>query len=113
MVNLLSNAIDAAAEVVSGRVEVGVRASGEEACFEVRDNGPGLSEEARAHIFQGFFSTKGGAGTGLGLMVANKTAREHGGRVEFESQPGKGATFRLILPLHQEDGPNRAGFERD
>lgn len=109
MVNLVSNAIDAAAEVVSGRVEVEVRASGEEVFLEAKDNGPGLSEEARAHIFQGFFSSKGGAGTGLGLMVANKTAREHGGRVEFESQPGKGATFRLILPLHQEDGPSKTG----
>ncbi|MBW2618999.1 MAG: response regulator [Deltaproteobacteria bacterium] len=112
MVNLVSNAIDAAAEVVSGRVEAGVRANGEEVFFEVKDNGPGLSEEARAHIFQGFYSSKGGAGTGLGLMVANKTAREHGGRVEFESQPGKGATFRLVLPLHQEDGPGQAGLKR-
>ena len=62
------------------------------------DNGPGLSEEATVNIFKGFFSSKGASGTGLGLMVAQKTAREHGGQIEFESRPGAGATFRLVLP---------------
>ncbi|MFH1059148.1 MAG: ATP-binding protein [Pseudomonadota bacterium] len=59
---------------------------------------PGLEPEAKARIFSGFYSSKGAAGTGLGLMVCHKIAAEHGGRVEWESAPGQGATFRLILP---------------
>ena len=52
-------------------------------------------------IGQGFFSTKGGAGTGLGLMMVTKTAREHGGSLEHHNLPDKGATFRLVLPALQ------------
>jgi len=96
--NLVANAIDAASEVSGGRVRAGAEATGGEVCLWVSDNGPGLEPEARERIFAGFYSSKGAAGTGLGLMVCNKIAGEHGGRVEWESQPGQGATFRLILP---------------
>ncbi len=99
--NLLSNAIDAAATVTGGRVELAVSQSGGEVIFAVSDNGPGLDPEAEAHIFKGFFSTKGASGTGLGLMVAQKNAQEHGGRVEHSNNPGKGVTFRLVLPMGQ------------
>jgi len=107
LVNLVSNAIDAASEVVSGRVTVRVRGGQKEVSFEVEDNGPGLDEEAEASIFQGFYSSKGGAGTGLGLMMVAKTAQEHGGRVEHQSRPGQGALFRLVLPrqIRPEDAP--------
>jgi len=98
LLNLVSNAVDAASEVASGRVEVGLEADDERFWFEVSDNGPGLSEEAKEKIFKRFYSSKGASGTGLGLMVAQKTAREHGGRIEFEDRPGAGATFRLSLP---------------
>ncbi|MCB2228139.1 MAG: hybrid sensor histidine kinase/response regulator [Desulfarculaceae bacterium] len=96
--NLLSNAIDAAATVTRGRVTLSCREGVDGTCLQVQDNGPGLDPEAAERIFQGFYSTKGAAGTGLGLMVAKKTAEEHGGRVEFSSQPGEGAVFKLILP---------------
>ena len=68
------------------------------ACMQVEDNGPGLEPEAAGRVFQGFYSTKGAGGTGLGLMVAQKIAEEHGGRVDFASEPGAGAVFRLLLP---------------
>lgn len=96
--NLVGNAIDAASESSQGRVRAGAEAKGDEVCLWVSDNGPGLEPEARERIFAGFYSSKGSAGTGLGLMVCNKIAGEHGGRVEWESEPGQGATFRLILP---------------
>jgi signal transduction histidine kinase len=98
LLNLISNALDATAHVLAGRVEVAVRAGQGEVVVEVRDNGPGLDEEAQAHLFQGFYSTKGAGGTGLGLMVAHKTLAEHGGRVEHENRPQGGAAFRLVLP---------------
>jgi PAS domain S-box-containing protein len=101
--NLLTNAIDAcrfdpqAAEkkhVIQIRCQVardgGVR-------IEVEDNGVGISREDSSHVFDGFFSTKGTAGTGLGLLVVQKVAREHGGQVTFESTVGLGTVFRVDL----------------
>ncbi len=98
LINLISNAVDAAAEVTGGRVEVALEMREGEVAFVVEDNGPGLAAEAEANMGKGFFSTKGGAGTGLGLMVAHKTAKEHGGRVEYAPRRPRGAVFRLILP---------------
>ena len=97
--NLISNAIDAAAGRPGARVTLRARGSEEEVVWEVADNGPGVAPEALRHLFQGFYSSKGSAGTGLGLMVTDKNAREHGGRVEMENRPGAGATFRMVLPL--------------
>ena len=104
LLNLISNAVDAAASVASGRVEVSLARRDGEAVFQVTDNGPGLDEEGEAQVFTGFFSTKGAAGTGLGLMVANKTAQEHGGRIELTNRPGLGATFRFIVPAAGAEG---------
>jgi signal transduction histidine kinase len=99
MLNLIGNAIDSAGQMPAGRVEVRITSLEGQACLEVSDNGSGLEPEAQERIFQGFYSTKGASGTGLGLMVCQKTAKEHGGRLEFSSLPGQGARFRLILPL--------------
>jgi signal transduction histidine kinase len=104
LLNLIGNAVDAAAEVSQGRAQVSAGRQGGEVCLEVSDNGPGLDEEAAGRIFQGFYSSKGAAGTGLGLMVCHKIAGEHGGRVEFASAPGQGATFRVLLPCPAEGG---------
>ncbi len=67
--------------------------------FEVEDNGVGMDEYTRENLFRGFFSTKGCDGTGLGLMVVDKIAREHEGRIEVLTTPGKGSTFRVILRM--------------
>jgi signal transduction histidine kinase len=98
LINLICNAVDSAATRSDGRVKVGLRNGREEVAFEVEDNGPGLEEEAEARIFDGFYSSKGAAGTGLGLMVTQKIAREHGGRVDYDNRPGQGVTFWLVLP---------------
>lgn len=116
LMNLVSNAVDAAATVEGGRVRLEVIPAGDEVCFQVEDNGPGLDPEAEQHIFKGLFTTKGAAGTGLGLMLTHKTAREHGGRVEYHNRPGKGASFRLVLPAapagRQGDGGHSAELSR-
>lgn len=98
LINLICNAVDSAATRNEGWVKVGLRNGREEVAFEVEDNGPGLEEEAEARIFDGFYSSKGAAGTGLGLMVTQKIAREHGGRVDYDNRPGQGVTFWLVLP---------------
>lgn len=64
---------------------------------EVSDAGPGIADAARAHLFEPFFTTKE-KGTGLGLAVVRQVAERAGGLVRVESAPGKGATFRLLLP---------------
>jgi CheY-like chemotaxis protein len=67
--------------------------------IEVRDDGPGMTEEVLAHIFDPFFTTKDvGEGTGLGLSVAQAIIAEHGGRLSATSTPGGGATFAIVLP---------------
>ena len=64
----------------------------------VIDNGPGVEEEKLAWIFEPFNTTKGLKGTGLGLAVTKRIVYEHKGRIRLESTPGKGASFRIILP---------------
>jgi signal transduction histidine kinase/CheY-like chemotaxis protein len=69
--------------------------------LEVRDSGTGMTEEVRQHCLDPFYSTKGKRGTGLGLAMVYGTVERHEGRIEIESQPGKGTTIRLILPSRQ------------
>jgi len=63
----------------------------------VRDNGRGISDEIRAHLFDAFVTNKP-TGTGLGLALVAKIINDHGGAIEFESEPGR-TTFRVMLPL--------------
>jgi len=66
----------------------------------LKDNGSGIPEDLRDKIFQPFFTTtEPGKGTGLGLSVSGKIVEEHRGRIELESEEGKGSTFRVILPI--------------
>ena len=68
--------------------------------FQIEDNGIGMEESVRRNIFEEFFSTKGGGGTGLGLAVVEKVVNKHGGRIEVASEPGRGSTFTVILKLN-------------
>ena len=65
--------------------------------FEITDNGIGMDPATRRNIFEEFFSTKGSAGTGLGLAVVEKVVNKHGGRIEVQSTPGKGTRFTVIF----------------
>ena len=71
--------------------------------IEVSDNGCGMDEETRLKIFDPFFTSKSKVdGTGLGLFVCHTMAERLNGRIEVESEPGKGSIFRLILPLEKK-----------
>jgi two-component system NtrC family sensor kinase len=97
LVNMLVNAGQATAE--GGQVRVSTHREPEGARVEIRDTGPGLSPEARHHLFQPFFTTRPhGTGMGLGLAVAHGIITSHGGRIEVESQPGQGTCFTVHLP---------------
>lgn len=105
LMNLLTNAIEA---VEPGRGVITVRTTyrapggpggrGATAELAVIDNGPGISRERMARLFEPFHTTKGTRGTGLGLAVTKRIVEEHKGRIAVESTEGQGATFRIILP---------------
>jgi len=65
--------------------------------LEVEDNGSGIAPDVQDRLFDPFFSTKE-SGTGLGLPIAAKIVDQHQGRLDFETQPGRGTTFRVMLP---------------
>ncbi len=100
--NLLINAAQAvpegAPEKNAVRVATFEHASGRVA-VEFSDSGSGISAEVRPRIFDPFFTTKPlGVGTGLGLSICQGIVASLGGEIEVESEPGKGATFRVLLP---------------
>lgn len=66
--------------------------------MEISDNGCGMDDETKKKIFSRFFTTKGGQGTGLGLLLSKKIVEEHGGEISFQSTQGEGSTFRIVLP---------------
>jgi len=103
LLNLMNNA-DQAMVASHGRGSLVVRTWHDAALntvsFEVSDDGPGLAPEIRTKIFDAFFTTKKvGEGTGLGLAVAYNIVKDHGGRIDVESQPGRGTAFVVDLPV--------------
>ena len=66
--------------------------------IRVADDGCGMDYEVKRRVFTTFFTTKGGGGTGLGLLTTRKIIQEHGGRILLESKPGEGSIFRIELP---------------
>jgi two-component system OmpR family sensor kinase len=88
---------------------VSVRALDGTAVLEVRDRGPGLPSEVTDRVFERFYRAdpsraRASGGAGLGLSIVAAVAEAHGGRVEVESTPGEGSTFRIELPLAQPRG---------
>ena len=105
ILNLLINAEQALVTVDGPRtIVVRTRADEGEARLEIADSGPGIPAEIRSKIFDPFFTTKPeGVGTGLGLSICYGIAREHGGRIWVESEPGQGARFLVTLPRDQRE----------
>jgi len=97
--NLLVNASHAIE--TQGTVTIRTRPhGGDSVCVEIADTGKGIAPEHLNRIFEPFFTTKPvGKGTGLGLSLSYNIVQRHHGRIEVDSQPGQGTTFRVILPI--------------
>ncbi|HEY6960403.1 MAG TPA: HAMP domain-containing sensor histidine kinase [Gaiellaceae bacterium] len=93
--NLLSNAFQATPD--GGRITLELAQANGTVHVAVDDNGPGIPEEMRERLFRPFVSETGG-GTGLGLAIAKELSAMLGGRIELESEVGKGTRFELLLP---------------
>ena len=101
MLNLFDNAVDTClAAPERGPHTIRFRAAGDarEVVLEVEDDGVGMDDAVRDRLFELFFSSKGKAGTGLGLFLARQAVLRHGGGIEVRSEPGRGSTFRVRLP---------------
>jgi len=104
LVNLYLNAIDAMPEGGKLRVEAKMAQSDGSApivVITVADTGFGIAETDLAKIFQPFFTAKKRRGIGLGLPICQRIVKNHGGRIEVESQPGTGSKFKIYLPSEQ------------
>lgn len=96
--NLIANAVGHSAP--GAEIAVGVRSDGARLLLSVADRGEGIPPEALARVFEpGVRLTERRAGSGLGLAIVAEIASAHGGGVEVESEPGRGATFTIALPL--------------
>ncbi|NPV52661.1 MAG: HAMP domain-containing protein [Firmicutes bacterium] len=101
-INLLDNAIKYTPQ--GGEVSVTVASDGINAIIAVKDTGPGIGPEHIPYIFERFYRvdkarSRNEGGSGLGLAIAKHIVQLHGGRIEVESEPGKGSTFIVRLPL--------------
>jgi signal transduction histidine kinase len=97
--NLLGNALKFTPR--GGQVRVGAQVEGEQVRFSVSDTGPGLTPEARAHIFDRFWQLdrKDRRGAGLGLSIVKGLVEAQGGSLRVESEPGHGSTFSFTVPV--------------
>lgn len=99
---VVANLVDNALRYGDGPVHVRTLERDGRALVEVSDRGPGVAAIDRERIFEPFYRVRSDAGapsgSGLGLAIAAELARQHGGRLTIDSQPGRGATFRLDLP---------------
>ena len=94
--NLIDNAIQAMPD--GGKLTVRTYRDGKDCVIEVSDTGVGIPDDVIDQIFRPYFTTKPN-GTGLGLSQVERTVRAHGGHIDVESQPDKGTTFRIYLPI--------------
>ena len=101
--NLLWNALEACRSDKKNKVHTVIVKSDffgqNQFMFEIIDDGIGMDDATRRNMLEEFFSTKGSAGTGLGLAVVDKVVNKHGGKIEVDSEPGRGSTFRIIFKL--------------
>ena len=105
--NLLVNAAQAIPE--RGVITLRTRQKNDKVCIEVSDTGAGIPPQVINRIFDPFFTTKPvGTGTGLGLSITHGIIRKHNGKIEVESESGRGTTFRITLPIRQPAASRRS-----
>jgi len=96
--NLLVNAVQAIEH--RGEIHITTRREGSDVVVRIKDTGRGMAPETKARLFTPFFTTKpAGEGTGLGLSICYAIINRHKGRIEVDSELGKGTTFSVHIPL--------------
>jgi signal transduction histidine kinase len=110
LVNLLSNAHKYGYR--GSTITLSLTRQAHEAVFAVADDGPGIPEEDQRHLFERFYRPKAetdrrSQGSGLGLPIAKALVELHGGRIWVESRPGEGSTFRISVPMADEEQAER------
>jgi two-component system, NtrC family, sensor kinase len=106
-VNLFTNAADAMEETQKdGLLSITTELRNDTVITYVRDTGPGISKTVFDKIFLPFLTTKPvGKGTGLGLSISRNIMKAHGGDLEAENMPGKGARFKVLMPVKRKKSP--------
>ncbi|MCL6452278.1 MAG: AAA family ATPase [Alicyclobacillus sp.] len=100
--NLLTNAVDAIEG--SGEIRISVRQRLDRVEIRISDTGTGMSPEVMRRIFEPFYTTKRlGVGTGLGLSISYGIVERHNGTIEVASEPGRGTTFTVTLPIRRNE----------
>lgn len=115
VVNLIRNAIEAVRERADRWIDIAVRIEAGQAIVEVTDSGPGIPPDAVRTLFKAFSTTKR-TGLGLGLAISRSIAQNHGGDLTVDAgggETGRGARFRLSLPVAKPAGKTVSGIETD
>ncbi|HAM53630.1 MAG TPA: hypothetical protein DCP92_24160 [Nitrospiraceae bacterium] len=99
-INIINNAISAMQE--GGELTIRTARLGEYILIDFEDTGAGIRKEILSRIFEPFFTTKKDKGTGLGLSISYRIIQDHGGRIDVESNDGKGTTFTVRLPIKSQ-----------
>ena len=97
LVNMIYNAIDAMPS--GGEIRMGSQETNGRVVVMIADTGVGMTPEVKSRLFDPFFTTKGKGGTGMGMAVSFGIIRRHNGSIDVESEPGRGTTFRISLPV--------------
>ena len=95
-INIISNALDAMPD--GGRISFRTWSKGDTVFVSITDTGRGMSEDLKKNVFDPFFTTKRPEGTGLGMSTSYSKVARHGGKIEVDSEEGKGSTFTLQFP---------------
>ncbi len=98
--NITKNALEAMGE--GGKFVFKVSENDNEVTFQFIDNGPGIPPDIQHRLFDSFVTSGKESGTGLGLAIVKKIIDEHRGRIDIESEEGKGATFRIKIPVYKK-----------
>ena len=99
-INMINNAMDAMPD--GGSISFSTKSDKNTIFVSVSDTGKGMSEEVKGKIFEPFFTTRRPHGTGLGMSVSYSVIKNHFGRIEVESEEGKGTTFNISFPIRKE-----------
>ena len=115
---MIYNAIDAMPS--GGEIRMSSQENSGRVVLTIADSGTGMTPEVKSRLFDPFFTTKGKGGTGMGMAVSFGIIRRHNGSIDVESEPGRGTTFRISLPVTLEtattietDAAVRRGSSKD